>query len=112
MGLLNTDTVVFADNVRDMQKLIKRYAEQAETLAREGAQIVLMPEKVGLMLNRDKNTLNPRLQSVADCTGATLVIGVLHVVGRDSFIEAQIYTPHQIILTYDKQHMLPPLNRT
>lgn len=107
VGLLDTDTVVFADEAPEMQELIKSYAEQAERLARQGAKIVLMPEKTGLLLNRDAKTLDPILQSVADRTGATLVIGVLHVVGPDSFNEARIYTPDQPIATYDKQHMLP-----
>jgi len=48
------------------------------------------------------------LQSVADHTGATLVIGLVHVVEAHSFNEARIYTPDQPVSTYDKQHMLPP----
>ena len=108
VGLLDTDTVVFADEAPDMQELIKSYAEQAERLARQGAKIVLMPEKTGLLLDSDTKTTDLVLQSVADRTGATLVIGVLHVVARDSFNEARIYTPDRPIATYDKQHMLPP----
>lgn len=108
VGLLDTDTVVFADEAPDMQELIKSYAEQAERLARQGAKIVLMPEKTGLLLDSDTKIMDPVLQSVADRTGATLVIGVLHVVARDSFNEARIYTPDRPIATYDKQHMLPP----
>ena len=108
VGLLDTDTVVFADEATDMQELIKSYAEQAERLARQGAKIVLMPEKTGLLLDSDSRTMDLVLQSVADRTGATLVIGVLHVVARDSFNEARIYTPDRPIATYDKQHMLPP----
>jgi apolipoprotein N-acyltransferase len=108
VGLLDTDKVVFADEGREMQELIKSYAEQAESLARQGAKIVVMPEKTGLLLDRDTKMVDPVLQSVADRRGATLVIGVLHVTGRDSFNEARIYTPDQTIATYDKQHMLPP----
>jgi len=108
VGLLDTDTVVFAKEAPQVQELIKRYAEQAEDLARQGAKIVLMPEKTGLLLDRDTKIVDPVLQAVADRTGATLVIGVLHVAGRDSFNEARIYTPDQPIATYDKQHMLPP----
>jgi len=107
VGLLDTDTVVFAQ-APEMQQLIKSYAEQAETLARQGAKIVLMPEKTGLLLDRETKIVDPVLQSVADRTGATLIIGVQHVVARDSFNEARIYTPGQPIATYDKQHMLPP----
>ncbi len=108
VGLLDTDTVVFADEAPEMQELIKSYAEQAERLARQGAKIDLMPEKTGLLLDSDTKIMDPVLQSVADRTGATLVIGVLHVVARDSFNEARIYTPDRPIATYDKQHMLPP----
>jgi apolipoprotein N-acyltransferase len=108
VGLLDTDTVVFAKEAPAMQNLIRSYAEQAEDLARQGAKIVLMPEKTGLLLDRDTKIVDPVPQSVADRTGATLVIGVLHVAGRDSFNEARIYTPYLLIATYDKQHMLPP----
>jgi apolipoprotein N-acyltransferase len=107
VGLLDTDTVVFAAEAPEMRELIKSYAEQAEGLARHGAKIVLMPEKTGLLLDRDTKIVDPVLQSVADRTGATLVIGVVHVVARDSFNEARIFTAGQPIATYDKQHMLP-----
>jgi apolipoprotein N-acyltransferase len=64
--------------------------------------------KTGLLLDQDATIVDPILQSVADRTGATLVIGVQHVVAGNSFNEARIYTPGQSITTYDKQHMLPP----
>ena len=108
IGLLDTDTVVFAKQPSDMQHLIQTYAEQAESLTHQGATIVVMPEKTGLLLNSNMQTIDPILQSAADRTGATLVLGVLHVIAPDAFNEARIYTPHQPITTYDKQHMLPP----
>ena len=108
VALLDTDTVAFADGGREMQELIKRYAEQAEKLARQGAKIVLMPEKTGLLPDSETKVVDPVMQSVADRTGAALVIGAVHVVARDSFNEARIYTPDQPIATYHKQHMLPP----
>lgn len=108
VGLLDTDTVVFAEKPSDMQELINNYANHAETLAVQGAKIVVMPEKTGLLLRTNTDIVDPVLQSVANSTGATLVIGVLHVVAGDSFNEARIYSPLQPIATYDKQHMLPP----
>lgn len=108
VGLLDTDAVVFAENPREMQELVRKYSEQAERLAGQGAKIVLMPEKTGVLLEREAETVDPMLQSVADRTGATLIIGFLHVAGQDSFNEARIYTPDQPIATYHKQHMLPP----
>jgi apolipoprotein N-acyltransferase len=108
VGLLDTDTVVFAKQPSDMQHLINNYADQAENLAHQGATIIVMPEKTGLLLNSNTQTIDPILQSVANRTGATLILGVLHVVPPASYNEARIYTPYQPIATYDKQHMLPP----
>jgi apolipoprotein N-acyltransferase len=112
VGLLDTDAVEFADKPAAMQEFIKGYAEQAERLAGQGAKIVVMPEKTGLLLERETQAVDAVLQPVADRTGATLVIGVLHVVGRDgvreSFNEALIYRPDRPVARYDKQHMLPP----
>jgi apolipoprotein N-acyltransferase len=99
---------VFAEDRAEMQRLMQSYAGEAETLARQGAKIVVMPEKTGLLLDRDAKTVDPVLQGVADRTGATLVVGVLHVVASDSFNEARIYRPLAPIETYHKQHMLPP----
>lgn len=108
VGLLDTDSVTFAGQAPAMRQLVDRYAAHAESLARQGAQIVLMPEKTGLLLDYDAPTIDPILQSVADRTGATLVIGVQHVTPHGSFNEARIYTPSRPITTYHKQHMLPP----
>jgi len=108
VGLLATDTVQIADPGPSTQDLLRSYAEQAERLARQGARIVVMPEKTGVLLDHDTKTADATLQAVADRTGATLVIGLVHVVKADSFNEARIYTPDQPVTTYDKQHMLPP----
>lgn len=108
VGLLDTDKVEFAADAPKMQELIQSYAAHAETLARQGAKIVLMPEKTGLLLGPDTPTADTVLQSLANRTGATLIIGVQHVVAPHSFNQARIYTPNQPVATYDKQHMLPP----
>jgi len=108
VGLLDTDTVEFAEKAPEILQLIKSYAERAEQLAHQGAKIVLMPEKTGLLLEQNTKSVDLVLQPVADRTGATLIIGVQHVLAQDSFNEARIYTPGQPITTYNKQHMLAP----
>jgi apolipoprotein N-acyltransferase len=108
VGLLDTDTVVFAEQTAQMDALVESYAEEAEKLAHAGAQIIVMPEKTGLLLERDTTIVDRVLQTVANRTGATLVIGVQHIIAPNSFNEARIYTPHQPVATYNKQHMLPP----
>ena len=108
VGLLDTDMVEFAADPPKMRELIESYASHAETLAHQGAKIVLMPEKTGLLLGPDTLTADTILQSLANRTGATLIIGVQHVVTPRSFNQARIYTPNQPVASYDKQHMLPP----
>jgi apolipoprotein N-acyltransferase len=108
VGLLDTDTVFIAGEEPAMQELTKSYAAQAERLAGQGAKIIVMPEKIGVLLDRDAKTIDPIMQPVADHTGATLVLGVLHVVTPDRFNEARIYRPGQPVAMYHKFHMLPP----
>lgn len=108
VGLLATDTVQIADAGAGTQNLLQSYAEQAERLAREGAGIIVMPEKTGVLLDRDAKAADATLQPVANRTGATLVVGLVHVVEADSFNEARIYAPDAPVTTYNKQHMLPP----
>jgi apolipoprotein N-acyltransferase len=108
VGLVATDKVEVAAPGAGMDRLVRDYAEQAERLAQQGARIVVMPEKTGVLLDRNAKNLDPLLQSVADRTGATLVIGVIHAVGPQEFNEARIYQPRLSIATYNKQHLLPP----
>lgn len=108
VGLLATDRVEVAPAGADMEKLVRDYAEQAERLAQQGARIVVMPEKTGVLLDRDAKTVDEVMQAVADKTGASLVFGVLHAGWDERFNEARVYQPHLQIATYDKQHMLPP----
>ena len=81
-------------------------------LAGRGAKIVVMPEKTGLLVDRDAQGVDAEMQAVADRTGATLVIGVLHATGGEKFNQARIYAPREAVATYDKEHMLPPFEST
>jgi len=108
IGLLATDTVQIAEAGSPTQDLLHSYAEQAEKLGRQGARIIVMPEKTGVLLEADTMATDAMLQSVADRTGATLVVGLVHVVEGRSFNEARIYTPDEPVASYHKQHMLPP----
>ena len=111
VGLVDTDAVEFADGP-ELSQLMKDYAGQAEMLAGRGAKIVVMPEKTGLLVDRDAQGVDAEMQAVADRTGATLVIGVLHATGGEKFNQARIYAPREAVATYDKEHMLPPFEST
>jgi len=92
----------------DTERLFRAYAGQAEKLASDGAQAIVMPEKLGVTLEGKSSGTDAVLQSVADQTGATIVAGVVHVDALAKYNEARIYVPGSAVQRYDKQHMLPP----
>jgi apolipoprotein N-acyltransferase len=116
VGLIASDALA---NVRtagsgaDTGRLFESYAAQAERLAAGGAQAIVLPEKVGLVLDSENGDADPIFQRLADRTSATIVVGEVHVAAspKDSpakYNQARIYEPHAAVLSYDKEHMLPP----
>jgi apolipoprotein N-acyltransferase len=68
----------------------------------------VLPEKVGLVLDSENGSADPIFQRLADRTGATIVVGEVHVTGEAKYNQARIYQPNAAVLSYDKEHMLPP----
>jgi apolipoprotein N-acyltransferase len=84
-------------------------------LALQHASVVVLPEKVGEVLDPDIDRFDAALQAVADESRVRVVAGVLRVVppgvGHPTklrYNEARVYTPGAPVATYDKEHMLPP----
>jgi apolipoprotein N-acyltransferase len=111
VGLIASDALA---NVRtagsgaDTGRLFDSYAAQAERLAAAGAQAIVLPEKVGVVLDAENGSADPIFQRLADRTAATIVVGEVHVTGGAKYNQARIYQPHTAVLSYDKEHMLPP----
>ncbi len=93
-------------------RLLGEYAAYARRLAKSGAQVVVMPEKIAAVEDQDQARTDALFQSTADDTGTTIVIGELHLSpqtpGTRRYNRAEIYTPHGPVGSYDKEHMLPP----
>jgi len=88
-------------------RLFADYAREATALARQGVQVVVLPENMAVVL---KPGDDQAFQDVADTTGVQLVAGMLHV-DTDSgkkYNEARLYSPHAPAIAYDKRHLLPP----
>jgi apolipoprotein N-acyltransferase len=92
----------------DTERLFRDYANEAQKLAANGAQAIVLPEKLGVTLEGKAAETDAALQSVAAQTGATIVAGVVHVDAPLKYNEARIYVPGSVVQRYDKQHMLPP----
>jgi len=111
VGLITSDEKANAgvtDPGADTKRLFRDYAREAQKLAANGAQAIVMPEKLGVTLEGKTAETDAVLQSVAAQTGATVVAGVVHVDARVKYNEARIYAPGSDVQRYDKQHMLPP----
>jgi apolipoprotein N-acyltransferase len=111
VGLIASDAranVHVADSGADTARLFESYAAQAERLAATGAQAIVLPEKLGVVLDSENGNADPIFQRLADRTGATIVVGEVHVAGQAKYNQARIYRSQNPVLSYDKEHMLPP----
>lgn len=97
-----------ADPGAATEELFRAYADAAKKLAAEGAQAIVIPEKVAVTLDGKSAGSDAILQSLANETRATVVAGVVDVDGPVKYNQARIYTPDAAMQTYDKEHMLPP----
>jgi apolipoprotein N-acyltransferase len=111
VGLIASDekaNATVVDPGADTERLFRDYTRAAETLAARGAQVIVMPEKLGVTLEGRSAGTDAILQSLADRTGATVIAGVVDVDGPLKYNQARIYVPGAALQRYDKQHMLPP----
>ena len=111
VGLVASDekgNAMVTDPGPDTERLFSDYARETEKLARNGAEAIVVPEKLGVTLEGQSDATDAILQSVATRTKATLVAGVVHVNLPTKYNEARIYVPGLAVQRYDKEHMLPP----
>jgi apolipoprotein N-acyltransferase len=97
-----------ADAGEDTAKLLRDYVSQAEALATDGAQVIVLPEKIGVVVESNKAEADAILQSLADAANVTVVVGVVDEAPPVSYNQARVYSPDAAVVTYDKHHMLPP----
>ena len=111
VGLIASDQPQYRDVVHEgeaTERLLRDYASHAEMLASNGAQVIVLPEKLGVIVESNKETVDAIMQSVADKANTMLVVGAVDVSPPVSYNQARIYAPGTAVRTYDKHHMLPP----
>jgi apolipoprotein N-acyltransferase len=111
VGLITSDEKAndtVTDPGADTERLFRDYAREATRLTSEGAQVIVMPEKLGVTLEGKAAETDAVLQSVVAQTGATIIAGVVHVDAPVKYNEARVYVPGSAVQRYDKEHMLPP----
>jgi apolipoprotein N-acyltransferase len=89
------------------QNELRAYLARAQPLVGQGAQVVILPEKLGVTIPETAKDDDALLQSFADRNRVELVVGLIRKSGPDLLNEARLYTPGQAPRAYDKEHMLP-----
>jgi apolipoprotein N-acyltransferase len=95
----------------EAERIFRAYATQVQSLAQQGAQIVVIPENLGVIIDQDapnNNTADQIFQPIADQQNITIVAGVNHKSVDARYNQARIYTPHAVVASYNKHHLLPP----
>jgi apolipoprotein N-acyltransferase len=111
VGLIASDPPVspqVADPGAGMTQLMNRYALQAAKLAAAGAQVIVLPEKIGVADGADMGAVDAQWQQLADSAGVQVVVGLIRRQGKLRYNEARWYSPTAAERSYDKEHMLPP----
>ena len=89
-------------------RLFTDYAREAENLTARGAQFIIMPEKIATATDTTTGDMDAIFQALADKTGSTIVVGLVHSSPPHEYNQARAYTPQAPVASYDKHHMLPP----
>jgi apolipoprotein N-acyltransferase len=110
VGLIASDepaNVDVADEGTKTERLFRAYAAAAEGLAARGAQVIVLPEKLGVAVDPDTKGIDAIFQSLADKTKSRIVVGLIEVSPPVKYNRARVYAPGAPLLRYDKHHMLP-----
>jgi apolipoprotein N-acyltransferase len=68
----------------------------------------VLPEKLGVAVDPDTRETDALFQALADRTQTDIVVGLIQVTPPLKYNRARVYAPGAPVVSYDKQHMLPP----
>ena len=110
VGLIASDTRdnVFPQAPDQTPRLMHDYLDEAGSLAAQGAQVIVMPEKLGVVIDpKLTSDFDNMLRSAARETGSVVVVGVIRRTPTARLNEARVYSGDSSPLFYEKEHMLP-----
>ena len=104
VGLIATDATLFARGPAAVE-LVREYAAQVPSLAAKGAEVVVIPEKIGGFGETEVAATDRILEEAAKSNDVTIVAGLQHLPNLN---ELRIYGPNgRFEAAYEKHHMLP-----
>jgi apolipoprotein N-acyltransferase len=90
------------------EQLFQNYAREAKQLIANGAEVIVMPEDMGVVLDSDVAKTDAIFQPIANQAGVVIVVGMARISAAEKHNEARIYAPYVPARSYDKEHLLPP----
>jgi apolipoprotein N-acyltransferase len=115
VGLISSDlpqNIDVPEPGPDTERLFRDYVSQAEILASRGAQVIVLPEKLGVLVEPDAHAGDTLFQAVADRTNTIIAAGLIDVFPPRKYNQARLFLPQTRPVTYDKHHLLPPFEST
>jgi len=104
VGLIASDATDFARGPQAVE-LVRSYAAQVRSLATKGAEVVVIPEKIGIFSEAEVAASDQILANAAKSHEVTIVAGLQHLPNLN---ELRIYGPEgRFQAAYEKHHMLP-----
>ena len=96
-----------ADDSATMQ-LLQIYADKAAGLAAQGAELIILPEKIGLISDQGSAQVDALFAAAATRAKASIVVGLDRGTRAQRVNEARLYSPGGTrAAVYDKHHMVP-----
>jgi apolipoprotein N-acyltransferase len=85
--------------------LVRAYAGHIPELAAQGAEVIIVPEKIGRIQGSDLDQADAILEQAARENHVTILVSFEH---QPNLHEARLYSPEgKLEATYEKHHMLP-----
>ena len=89
-------------------RILRSYADQIGPLASQGAQTIVLPEKISTISDAQIPEIDDLFQTAASTDHVNILVGVDHRQADDSLNEARLYrADHAPVTVYVKHHLIP-----
>jgi apolipoprotein N-acyltransferase len=109
VGLTATGTATtFPHDDTSALQLLRDYSAKSEALARDGAQLIVLPEKIALISDHGTEQVDALYESLAVHAAAPILVGLDRGTIAKRWNEARLYFPDgRPPAVYDKHHLVP-----
>jgi len=109
VGLMATGTITaFPRDDAAALELLRDYSNKAESLAAQGAGVIVLPEKIALISDQGTGQADALFSAASARMRASIVVGLDRGTRIRRFNEARLYSPEgTLAAVYGKHHMIP-----